>query len=140
MTTLENSSEQPSLSNKIDARRKAEEALRKLKAQQEEDLPWITKPQFGERKILWFDGSKYDEDTKPDRFQEKTEDNPNPQRDVVIFTVKTQKNQEKTFELTPAQAMEVFNILSRKENGCSWIEVSREATKKGGTKLSFLAL
>jgi hypothetical protein len=138
MTTLE-SSEKPS-SPLTDAKHKAEEVLRKLKQQQEDDLPWVTKPVYGERKILWFDANKFEEDMQDDKYAPKTEDNPNPQRKVFIFTVKTKKDQEKTFTLEPGQAIEVFQILSRKEGGCSWIEVSREATKKGGTKLSFLAL
>ena len=133
-TTLDN--EQSSFDA---ARQMAEEALRKLKAQQEQDLPWITKPLLGEHKTLWFDAGKFKEDTAPNKFA-KTEENPNPTRNVYIFTVKTKSGQEKPFTLEPSQAMEVFQILSRKDGGCSWIEVSREPTKKGGSKLSFLAL
>ncbi len=140
MTTLENSNNEKPSSPSFDARQKAEEALKKLKQQQEDDLPWVTKPVFGERKILWFDANKFEEDMQDDKYASKTEDNPNPQRKVFVFTVKTKKDQEKIFTLEPGQAMEVFQILSRKEGGCSWIEVSREATKKGGTKLTFLAL
>jgi hypothetical protein len=142
MTTLEkeNNNNNEQQTPKTDARKIAEEALKKLKEQQEDDLPWITKPMMGEHRVVWIDASKYIEDFQDNKFAPKTEDDPNPQRKVYIFTVKTKKDLEKTLTLEPGQAMEVFNILSRKDGGCSWIDISRIGTKKGGTKLDFLAL
>jgi hypothetical protein len=123
-----------------EARKKAEAVLKKLKTQQDENKPWVTKPLLGERKVLWFDLNDYEEEPRPNKFAPATEDNPNPIRQVFTFNTKSKSGIEKPLDLEEGQAMEVFNILSRKENGAGWIEVSREATKRGGTKLTFMAV
>lgn len=140
MTTFENINIQPP--NKdigYEAkRRKAEEAVKRLKAKIQRNIPYITKPELGEFKKLWFDVDKAKDDVAPDEYH-KTKENPNPTRDVVVWTVKTEDGQEKTFQLTPNESVELYTILGRK-GGSSWIEVGRERTIRGGTKLTFLAL
>jgi hypothetical protein len=145
MTTIENSSanvQPPMTDEQIDfetKRKKAQEMMKRLKVKIQKNTPWMAKPELGEYKKLFFDIEKVKEETAPDAYRKPTKENPNPTRDVVAFTVRTEEGDEKPFQLTPNEAMEVYKILDRK-GGSSWIEVGRESTTKGGTKLTFLAL
>src|SRR5829696_196445 len=79
-------------------RRQAEEAIKKLKAKIQKNISYITKPELGEFKKLFFDLNNYEEGEAPDEFH-KTKDNPNPTRDVIVWTVQTEDRQQKTFQL-----------------------------------------
>jgi hypothetical protein len=134
MATIETKS-----SSRENARQKAAEMAKRIKQQQDDKKLYVVKPLLGEHKVIWFDADDYEEDNPPDNFAPKTAENPNPTRHVWIFNVKTKTSPDetKTMTLEDGQAMEVFELLSKRDEAAAWIEVSREPTKRGGSKLKF---
>jgi hypothetical protein len=140
METLDTNNMQPPTQtlqqDKITA---AREALRRLKERKDQKERQI-KPKAGFRRKLWYDISKYDTEERPDQFQEPTEDNPHPTRDVYIFTVKTEEGYQKDIELTPNRAQTVMEILVER-GGSAWVVTTVDASENGkGTKWNFIAV
>ncbi|MDQ3966777.1 MAG: hypothetical protein M3275_00095 [Thermoproteota archaeon] len=105
------------------AQQAALEAIKRIEESKEARRTFL-KFELNQPKELWFDATKVELTTAPDKFS----DDPDAERDVYQFTMKTREGgYVKKYSWSPTKSSEIFRILAD-NGGCAWLKVTKTST------------